>query len=213
MKRTSISAIGYIYTCHHIHESYWIITCTYYRHTHMHIWPENRPLLINFFWVRKPHFPPLKLLPAGAEVAVCCPWRWRPFWTAVATSARAIWWRAPRCRRQTNRAQRCDIRGGIRRRSHRNAAFKAFGKSSIEVSGGVSGKLCLNPKMSDDYCAPRESHSDEGKLWMIAILWLVKVSHLTFKAMSIATLKLYDILKYFPRGKTSSIFGSLSISP
>jgi len=33
----------------------------------MHIWPENRPLLINFFWVRKPHFPPLKLLPAGAE--------------------------------------------------------------------------------------------------------------------------------------------------
>ena len=40
------------------------------------------------------------------------------------------------------------------------------------------------------------------------ILWLVKVSHLTFKsfkAMSIATQKLYDILKYFPRGNTSSI--------
>ena len=92
--------------------------------------------------------------------------------------------------------------------------LKRLEKSSIEVNGGVSGKLCLNPKMSDDYCAPRESHSDEGKLWMITILWLVKVSHLTFKsfkAMSIATLKLYDMLKYFPRGKTSPIFGSLYI--
>jgi len=33
----------------------------------MHIWQRIGRSSSDFFWVRKPHFPPLKLLPAGAE--------------------------------------------------------------------------------------------------------------------------------------------------
>ena len=113
---------------------------------------ENRPLLIRFFLGSKTALSTIETAASWrrvAEVAVCFPWRWRPFWTAVATSARAIWWRAPRCRRPLHSGATSEIR----RRSHRNAGFKAFGKGSIELNGGVSGKLCLNPKMSD-YCHP-----------------------------------------------------------